>query len=293
MSAPPSERKAAIVTLAVGEKHRAIFERVRPTWQAYAERHGYALLAVTEPLDRSAAAQARSPAWQKLLILEPELAGRYERVIWLDADIVINVDKAPDLLAGVAPDRIGAVARDASRPLASALSLAPGVPDMVEALEFRTGAKPPHAADYYAAYGLNDPGDFVNTGVLALAPAHHRDLFQRLYRETFGKPDPLNQYEQPHLAHAILADGRLHALDRRFNRLWFDEMCAHYPFLLCHDEHDRGWDSLVHLCVQSAFVNSYFLHFAGAIPFLGYWRADIATWRDFAKLFGGPGREPS
>jgi hypothetical protein len=276
---------AALVTLALGDKHQAVLERVLPSWRAYADRHGYALFPITEPLDPSPEAQARSPAWQKLLILEPEWAGGFERVVWLDADIVINAEKAPDLLAGLPPDKIGAVARDASKPAASAAALAPGVPGMVEALEFRNGQKPPHAADYYAAYGLDDPGDFVNTGVLALSPAHHRDLFRRLYRETFAKPDPLNQYEQPYLSHAIVSEGRLAPLDRRFNRLWFEEMCAHYPFLLCHDDTDRGWDSLVHLCVQSAFVNAYFLHFAGAIPFLGYWRADIAGWRDFARLF--------
>jgi hypothetical protein len=278
--------RTRLVTLALGDKHRAVFERVRPGWEAYAARHGYELTPLFAPLDESPRAQARSPAWQKLLVLEDQVAKGAERVVWLDCDIAINDEKAPAITAGVPPERIGAVARDASWPPESAALQAAGVPGMAEAIGFRTGQPPPTVADYYAAYGLREAGDFVNTGVLVLSPAHHRGLFQRLYAQAPSHPDPLNQYEQPHLSHAILQEGLLHPLDRRFNRLWFDEMCALYPFLIFQNPEDKGWDSLVHLCVQSAFVNSWFLHFAGAVQFLGYWRADIKAWRDFTRLFG-------
>jgi hypothetical protein len=274
-----------LVTLALGDKHRAVFERVRPGWEAYAARHGYELTPLFAPLDESPRAKARSPAWQKLLILEEAVAQGAERVVWIDCDIAINPGKAPPIETGVPLEKIGAVARDASFPPETASLQALGVPGMAEAIGFRTGQPPPTAQDYYAAYGLSEAGDFVNTGVLALSPAHHRSLFARLYNEAPDQPDPLNQYEQPHLSHAILAQGLLHPLDRRFNRIWFDEMCALYPFLIFQNPQDQGWDSLVHLCVQSAYVNSWFLHFAGGVQFLGYWRADIQTWQDFRRLF--------
>jgi hypothetical protein len=277
--------KKVLVTLAVGDKHRPVFERVRPTWEAYAARHGYDLVVFDRLLDES---DSRSPAWQKLLILDQPETRDAGRVVWMDCDIAINALKAPDVAACVPPEKIGAVSNRASHPPAWTQVLAEGVPDMSQALARREGRAEPllqTSADYYAAYGLSDVQETVNTGVLVLSPRHHRDLFAELYRLP-GQPDPLNQYEQPFLSHALAERGLLHPLDRRFNRLWFDEMCALYPFLLYQDPKDPGWESLVHLCVQAAYTNAYALHFAGCVQFLGYWRQDIGDWREFSRLFG-------
>ncbi|TAN47584.1 MAG: hypothetical protein EPN26_13695 [Rhodospirillales bacterium] len=277
--------RKVLVTLALGDKHRQVFARVRPTWQAYAEKHGYDLVVYESPLDPN---DPRSPAWQKLLILDQPETRMAERVVWMDCDIAINVLKAPDLADGVPVQKVGAVALETSFPPAWAKLLAQDVPDMSQALAHREGKPEPalqSRSDYYAAYGLKDPGDAVNTGVLVLSPNHHRDLFRELYKLK-GDPDPLNQYEQPYLSHALVERGLLHPLDRRFNRLWFDEMCALYPFLLYQDPKDPGWESLVHLCVQAAYTNAFALHFAGCVQFLGYWRNDILDWRQFTRLFG-------
>lgn len=277
--------KKCLVTLALGDKHQHVFARVRPTWEAYAQRHGFDLVVFDQPLD---AGDSRSPAWQKLLILDQPQTKDAKRVVWLDCDIALNPLKAPDITQGVPLDKIGAVAREGSTPPAWDRILAEGVPDMSQALAWKEGKPLPEIQDraaYYAAYGLDDPGEAVNTGVLVLSPAHHRDLFAEMYRLP-GRPDPLNQYEQPHLSHALVSRGLLHPLDRRFNRLWFDEMCALYPFLLYQDPKDSGWESLVHLCVQAAYTNSYALHFAGCVQFLGFWRSDIQDWREFTRLFG-------
>lgn len=277
--------RKCLVTLALGDKHRQVFARVRPTWEEYAAKHGYELVAFERPLD---AADKRSPAWQKLLVLDQPETKDADIVVWMDCDIALNPLKAPDLSLGVPLGKVGAVAQSASLPQGWEKTMADGVPDIGQALAWKEGRPIPQAQDrraYYAAYGLSDAGDTVNTGVLALSPAHHRDLFAELYRLP-GDPDPLNQYEQPYLAHALISQDLLHPIDRRFNRTWFDEMCALYPFLLYQDPQDQGWDSLVHLCVQAAYTNSYALHFAGCVQFLGYWRADIREWRDFSRLFG-------
>lgn len=277
--------KKCLVTLALGDKHRQVFARVRPTWEEYAARHGYELAAFERPLDD---ADTRSPAWQKLLILDQPETRDADIVVWMDCDIALNPFKAPDVALGVPEGKVGAVSRNASYPPAWSSAMAEGVPDIGQALAWREGRPPQEgesSAAYYGAYGLADVGDLVNTGVLVLSPAHHSDLFAQLYRLP-GSPDPLNQYEQPYLSHALVQQGLLHPIDRRFNRLWFDEMCALYPFLLYQKPEDSGWESLVHLCVQAAYTNSYALHFAGCVQFLGYWRADIRHWRDFARLFG-------
>ena len=44
--------RTALVTLALGDQFRWLWRRYcRPSWQAYADRHGYDLISITEPPD--------------------------------------------------------------------------------------------------------------------------------------------------------------------------------------------------------------------------------------------------
>ena len=99
--------KNAIVTLAIGSVYLDRFEQLcRKNWTGYAERHGFDLFVIQEPLDESERARSRSPAWQKCLVLgAPDLAG-YERVVWVDSDIFLN-PAAPSILEGAPIERIG------------------------------------------------------------------------------------------------------------------------------------------------------------------------------------------
>lgn len=84
---------SAVVTLATGQ-HERLLEIARPSFEAFADRHGHDLV-IAEPFDIQ-----RPPAWQKLPLLRDLLLSGYESVLWLDADVVI-VDDTEDV---VAPD---------------------------------------------------------------------------------------------------------------------------------------------------------------------------------------------
>jgi hypothetical protein len=77
--------------------HEALLAISRPTFAAYAKRHGYELITSTfsDP--------GRPPAWSKVTMLRDAL-GSYESVLWIDADAVI-VDGASDIAAELEPDR--------------------------------------------------------------------------------------------------------------------------------------------------------------------------------------------
>ncbi|MCB2103005.1 MAG: hypothetical protein KDE22_19170, partial [Rhodobacterales bacterium] len=79
-------RRKALVTLAIGERYVADFVRdARAGWQAYADRHGYDLYVLTEPIDAKA---TRALHWQKLLVgLVPGIRD-YDHVVWLDSDVI-------------------------------------------------------------------------------------------------------------------------------------------------------------------------------------------------------------
>jgi hypothetical protein len=71
----------ALVTLAIGDRYRDMFERhCRSNWSVYAERHGCDLIVIDTPIDRTERAFARSLHWQKCLILEHEQVENYRQV---------------------------------------------------------------------------------------------------------------------------------------------------------------------------------------------------------------------
>lgn len=83
----------AIVTIALGEKSHTTWRRVcEANWHAYAQKHGYAMVCIAAPLAPSARARQQSPSWQKCLILGQDSICQYDRVVWVDADILINVN---------------------------------------------------------------------------------------------------------------------------------------------------------------------------------------------------------
>ena len=55
--------------------------------------HGFLrnLICIEQPLDDSARAQKRSPCWQKCLILGEESVNKYDRVVWVDADVLMRL----------------------------------------------------------------------------------------------------------------------------------------------------------------------------------------------------------
>ena len=100
----------AIVTLAIGKRyHDAWKETCEVNWGRYAKKHGYDLICISEPLDTSERARKRSPAWQKCLILSQDFSARYKRIVWIDADILINSAAAPDICEGIPLEKVAAV----------------------------------------------------------------------------------------------------------------------------------------------------------------------------------------
>lgn len=173
--------KTALVTIAVGERYTSLFDRYcRDSFEAYARRHGYTprvFTSLLQPLP------GKSPSWQKLFLLdEPTLQG-FDRLVFIDADIIIHPD-SPDILASLPSGRLGFV---------------PEIP--------RHGT----AADWHRSHGVPPHDTVVQGGVLCLEPSH-RDIL----REALAFPEtPI--YEMPALSHAIGSAGIGHALDPRFN----------------------------------------------------------------------------
>ena len=105
---PDTGRRAAIVTIVIGADYEETWARLcQDCWRDYARKFDFDLIVIAGPLDTSPRAAARSPAWQKLLILNQPWAQRYERIIWLDSDIIIAPDAQNIALAWGPAEKIG------------------------------------------------------------------------------------------------------------------------------------------------------------------------------------------
>ena len=253
--------RKAIVTLAIGAAYDERFERFcRPNWAAYAERHGFDLIVIKDPLDVSERAQTRSPAWQKCLILGAPGMADYERIVWIDSDIILN-PAAPSILDGVPPERIG-VTDEHSYPsadvrqaiLGGIIAAAPQTAE-VGGKAYWQGWR--DAGAWHAAMGLpGGQGHIVQTGVMVMSPKHHREMLEHVY---YGYEDRGWNYEMRFLSHEVLARGLQHWIDPRFNALvWWLYLQANMgnARVLSQGEVQRF--------VTDAYARNYFLHFAGA-----------------------------
>jgi hypothetical protein len=266
----------ALVTLAIGDRFRANFNRwFRPSWEAWCVRHGHALVVIEQPLDTSARALARSPAWQKLIVHRHPTAACYDRLAWVDADILIN-PTSPDLFAAAPLSRVAAVdefatpSREAHRALHKRLYAAwaragiPHVPNL-------------EPADFHAHYGLPapHPAHVVQTGLYVYSPAAHGTLLERVYHDYEDKGDPSWNYEMRPLSQALQRAELVHWLDPRWNFPWSFYQGVYYPFLqdpppaaegMAKAVYQKVWQHLHARCVQTAAANTHGLHFVGGSP---------------------------
>jgi len=175
----PTYRKA-IVTLAIGvEYKRRWYTLCARNWARYGARHGYDIICIDKPLDYEARASRRSPSWQKCLILSQDFAKNYDRIIYIDADIIINSSTAPDIAADVPISKVVAVDEWAQP-----------TPELhAQAVERQLEFWREHTLDHmmpgirhYTSFGLMGGFDqLVQAGVLVLSPAHHRKILKYIY----------------------------------------------------------------------------------------------------------------
>jgi hypothetical protein len=287
-------RSKAIVTLAIGKEYGEQWNRLcRANWQSYADRHGYDVVCLEAPLDTSERARRRSPAWQKCLILGAEPMLRYERVVWIDSDILINA-RAPCVCAAVPVEKVGAVDQWATP---TPELYAQGMERLFE--YWGSGAVANHTArDYYARWGLPPAFDQVaQTGVLVLSPRHHRPLLEGVYFEYEEKGGGEWNYEMRPLSYELLKADLVHWIDPRFNWPWIILKALHYPFLLRRPRRDGLLERLrrrlavpgdtarshdARRCATAAFLNGFFLHFAGSRQDIGFADSTATGWRELA-----------
>ncbi|MBF0123751.1 MAG: hypothetical protein HQL60_00280 [Magnetococcales bacterium] len=289
------QAKEAIVTLVIGDSFRYSWEgAAKASWVRYAEKHDLDIVLIQQPLDGSLMAQSRSPAWQKCLILSLPWSQLYQRIIWVDADIIIN-PHSPHICYGVPQQQVGAVINYDQMSLAEKhirldRTTASTKPDDLAPMqtleEVAHNFKRFNNFLYRHLENMDtDESRTISTGVLVLSPQlqRHRELLE----DTYHFPQRTKCYEQHPLSLLLMQRGLLYELNPRFNWHLFEYFAVHCPKLLAKTKEDTipdnfPWSLFMEL-VENEFHNSYFLHFAALGYLFNYMRIQISSIDD-----GGP-----
>jgi hypothetical protein len=178
-----ASNKKALVTLAIGEKYERMFDRYcKKSWSNYCNNHSYDLVVITNSLDETHRGSERSPAWQKLLILSQDWSSKYEQVIWVDTDVMINAKLAPDIAEIVPVDKVGAV-ETYSIPSKEihGIALQRAYDNWrSQGVNYIDNITP---GLYYENRGIpgGDLDKVVQTGVFVCSPKEHRKIFEYIY----------------------------------------------------------------------------------------------------------------
>ena len=249
-----------IVTLAIGTEFANSFKKYCfPGWREYANKFGYDLFVITDSLDKSERAQGRSPAWQKCLVWSLKELKKYDQLVWIDADIIINSRIAPSICDFIRLGQIGGV-KDFSYPT-EAIAL-----ERIRIM-YKQWAEAgikyvsnPTPNEFYKKYGIDTQLDEVfQTGVIVASPKFHSEIFRYAYYnyEEIGGAEW--NYEMRPLSYELVRSGLVKWIPNEFNLCVSEYTWSHYNHIIG----SRNMNDFLFAQYTAAYNNSYFCHFAG------------------------------
>ncbi len=262
----PSSARATIVSFVIGEIYARTWSRMcSHSWIRYAERTGVDIIILQHRIDASDV--DRSPAWQKLLILDQPWSQRYERIIWLDSDIIIN-QAAPDILEYGGPIEKVGLCEDSGRLSAAEaqIYLERKTNTVFSPRDVFTTWR--HATRERYILCKTSPHEVLfNTGVMVLSPEHHNDLLKSVYT----CPEMTRLFEQPELSHRLLEQDLAHVLSPRYNWGLIEPIELIFNCGMIGEETPEFMAQVMHVIVRSQLNCAYFLHFYGAMNLLTHY----------------------
>lgn len=249
---------------------------------------------VDKPIRKLHDYSRRPPHWQKAFVLSHSAAEKYEDIVFMDSDIIINYHMAPCIVKANNSDKIGMIAFDHyldDDMNAYFIGIRKGnfasYEKRMKLAQQGAGPMRLPPADFSKIYSEYTPNNRdlprLNSGVMVMKPRLHRELMESIYFSSFEEAEDgwVNGKEididQTYISYKLLQADMVNLLDRRFNVIASFEHAIHYPFTLL-----LGNEDILRMCFTTMLCNSYFLHFARCAPMMKY--AIINENHDFAMV---------
>jgi len=231
--------KVILVTIAIGEKYLTDYNNLYYESQKnYALKHGYDFKVITDFLDKTIKEKS-TISFNKILVCNQEWSNDYDFVIFIDADILINID-SPAIHNYIDYEGCIGIIDEYSQPSK----------ERRLKLQEKFGWEKT-AVDYYKLCGFEIETDMVfNSGVLVLQPKKHSLFLQNLYNKYILKSISHRRgfhFEQSCIGYEIQKNNLFKVLDNKFNALWGL----------------TKWENLENHSLNNFFNENYFIHFAG------------------------------
>lgn len=251
-------QKTAIITFTIGPHDH--YERLfLPSVREYAKRIGADYHQIKElpvPMDvdsKSPVIRKHLICMQKMLIAGLDWVQQYDWILLIDADILVNFHKAPNIFEQVKDGFINGVNEREQF----------GLEDYAEEAWklIDSGKNPSTVEEYYTKYGFEVVSKAqMNGGFLVFQPRIQKEFFRATYdkympkilqgQDVDGDQGPLNVEGW--------TQSKLHLIDPRWNRCWMFAHAILYPFL--NEENHR---KLLQEALKRTFDLNYCIHMSG------------------------------
>lgn len=207
-----------LVTVVIGalyqRRYKALFYE---NHKAFARKCGYDIYVVTDFLDRQHPFSCFI-SLQKSLVCSQAFSAPYKKVIYVDADILFNLQNATPIDLSVENEKIY-IADEFTQP-------SPNIRSEIQRLNNweRT------ATEYYALAGLDFETDsLLNTGFMVFCPDLHKNILEDTYSEAvrngFNHPRGFH-FEQAMLGYAFQKNNCWQVLPNEWNAIWMLQKAA-------------------------------------------------------------------
>ena len=235
--------KVLLVTIAIGEKYIEEYNNLfYESQKNYALKHGYDFKVINDFLDRNIQNNS-TVSFNKILVCNQEWSDDYDFIIFIDADILININSPPIHNYIDYEDCIGIIDEYSQPSKERRLKIQ-------QIMGWETSA-----TDYYKLCEFDIQTDMVfNSGVLVLQPKKHKDFLQNLYNKYIV--ESISHYrgfhfEQSCIGYEIQKNNLYKVLDNKFNAVWALTKI----------------DNIENITLNEYLNENYFTHFAGHVDF--------------------------
>lgn len=231
--------KVLLTTIAIGQKYLEDYNNLfYKSQKNYALKHGYDFKVITGFLDKKLQHQS-TISFNKILVCNQEWSDDYDFIIFIDADILININSPPIHNFIDYEGRIGIIDEYSQPSKKRRLNI-----------QKRMGWEV-CASDYYKLCNFNINTNMVlNSGVLVLQPKLHKQFLKNIYHkyviQSISHPRGFH-YEQSCIGYEIQNNNLFKILDNKFNAIWSL----------------TRMDNINNITLNTFFDENYFIHFAG------------------------------
>jgi len=236
--------KVLLVTIAIGEEYLKMYEDLfKESQENYAKRYNYDFRVITDFLDKDYTNHMKSTiTLNKILVCSQEWSKDYDMIIFIDADILINVCAPPIHNHMDYGDFIG-IADDFWQP---------SIERATEMTKTRPDIKPSNPTAYYKSCDFIDiETNFeFNTGVLVMQPKKHAKFLEDVYKKYVEKQKTHPKkylYENACIGYELQKNNLYKILPNKFNAVWATIL----------------WDNIHNIQLENYFKENWFIHFAG------------------------------